>query len=91
MKLVLLLFALAALAVAAGSGTPARAQNYPWCALIDGGSDAAVNCGFVSFDQCMETIRGEGGFCMPNTQYQPPTAQPHPSHRASRQYPHQQS
>jgi hypothetical protein len=45
-----------------GIGTPAGAQNYPWCANYSGGG-VGTNCG---------TVSGIGGFCEPNTQYQPP-------------------
>jgi len=31
--------------------------------------DQAVNCGFVSSEQCMAYIRGIGGYCMPNNTY----------------------
>jgi hypothetical protein len=54
-------------------GTPAHAQNYPWCAQYSGRAlGGAQNCGFVSFAQCMATISGIGGFCVQNTMYQPP-------------------
>jgi hypothetical protein len=68
------------LAAAASTGAPvgAQAQNYPWCAHLDFG-DEVVTCSFVSFDQCMLTVRGEGGFCMANNEYPPVT--PAPSHR----------
>jgi len=56
------LFALVLLAAAAATGAPAQAQNYPWCAHYDLGADEALNCGFVSFEQCMATVRGSGGF-----------------------------
>jgi len=48
----------------------AAAQNYPWCAQygIRGG---ARNCGFVSFEQCMATVRGIGGYCEQNFMYRP--------------------
>ncbi|MGA7787777.1 MAG: DUF3551 domain-containing protein [Xanthobacteraceae bacterium] len=65
-----LLFASGVVAVTVGIGTPAQAQNYPWCGYYDTG-DQAINCGFVSREQCMTTVSGIGGFCMPNTQYQP--------------------
>jgi len=52
-------------------GTRAQAQNYPWCVYY-GGDDGGRNCGFISFEQCMETARGAGGDCRRNTQYQPP-------------------
>jgi hypothetical protein len=44
-------------------GTPAHAQNYPWCAQYSGRAlGGAQNCGFVSFAQCMATVSGIGGF-----------------------------
>ena len=53
-------------------GTPARAQNYPWCAQYSGRAlGGAQNCGFVSFAQCMATVSGIGGFCVQNTMYRP--------------------
>jgi Protein of unknown function (DUF3551) len=49
--------------------TPARAAiEYPWCAQY-GGEGGDLNCGFVSREQCMETVRGAGGFCGPNLFY----------------------
>jgi hypothetical protein len=54
-------------------GTPAQAQNYPWCAQYSGRAlGGAMNCGFVSFAQCMATVSGIGGFCIQNNTYQPP-------------------
>jgi hypothetical protein len=76
----ILLFVLAMFVVTAGIGTRAQAQNYPWCAVYDVG-DAAYNCGFVSREQCMATVRGIGGFCNANTQYVAPTVQPAPRAR----------
>ncbi len=68
-----ILFALALLTATAGFGIPAQAQNYPWCAEYGGGDmGGATNCGFTTYEQCMETLRGMGGFCNPNTQYRPP-------------------
>jgi Protein of unknown function (DUF3551) len=53
-------------------GTPAQAQNYPWCAQYSGRAlGGSQNCGFVSFAQCMATVSGVGGFCVQNTMYQP--------------------
>ena len=52
-------------------GTPVRAEiEYPWCAQYSGqAGGGGRNCGFVSFEQCMETISGMGGFCEPNLFY----------------------
>ena len=49
---------------------PAAAIEYPWCAQYSGDEgDGGRNCGFVSREQCMETVRGMGGFCEPNLFY----------------------
>lgn len=62
----------------AGIEKPVEAQNYPWCAQYDGGSNGgAMNCGFVSFEQCLATVSGIGGFCIQNNTYQPPSGPIH--------------
>jgi hypothetical protein len=49
-----------------GIGTPAEAQNYPWCAYYSGGGGGGgTNCGFTTFEQCMATARGLGSNCQP--------------------------
>jgi hypothetical protein len=65
------LLALAALsATAAFPSPPAQAVEYPWCAQYGGrGGDGGRNCGFVSFEQCMATVSGIGGFCERNLFY----------------------
>ena len=72
MKDVLLLGAV--LSVAVSIGTPAHAQNYPWCAFYTGPFQAS-NCGFATYQQCLATISGVGGYCQPNTTYVPPSGQ----------------
>jgi hypothetical protein len=77
----LLLSAIVVIAGSAVLGTPAQAQNYPWCAEYSGGDlGGGMNCGFVNFAQCMTTVSGIGGFCTVNTQYQPPPG-PRPQRR----------
>ncbi len=61
--------------------THAQAQNFPWCAQYSKGGDEQ-NCGFVSFEQCMETVRGIGGFCVQNNTYQSPPG-PHRQQNSS--------
>jgi hypothetical protein len=56
----------------------AEAQNYPWCSYYTASGGGGTNCGFTTFAQCMDNVRGIGGFCDRNTQYQPP-AGPRPS------------
>jgi hypothetical protein len=54
--------AIIALASAGLSLCSLSAETAPWCAQysMQGG---ATNCGFYSFQQCMQTVRGIGGFC----------------------------
>jgi hypothetical protein len=70
-----LLFAVGLIAAAGALASSAQAQNYPWCAVY-GGRGGGQNCGFSTFQQCMATLSGMGGFCNRNTQYVPP-AGPH--------------
>jgi hypothetical protein len=72
-------FAAAVLVVAAAASTRAEAQNYPWCAYYGRGD--GTNCGFTTFEQCMATVSGIGGFCNINTQYVPPPGLRAPSPR----------
>jgi Protein of unknown function (DUF3551) len=44
-----------------GTGTAANAA--PWCAFYDA---STYNCGFHTYQQCLETVRGAGGYCRPN-------------------------
>jgi hypothetical protein len=67
----LLLFMLGVCVGLAGAGKSAEAQNYPWCAHLGTGFDS-TNCGFTTFQQCMDTVSGIGGFCQPNAEYQLP-------------------
>jgi hypothetical protein len=81
-----LLFVLAIYVMTAGIVTLAEAQNYPWCAYYSASGGGGTNCGFTTFQQCMATVSGIGGFCNENTQYQPPPG-PRPSTRIQR-YPY---
>ena len=56
--------------------TAGQADPYKWCAAYGGGRGGGRNCGFVSFEQCMETIRGMGGFCEQNLFYTGPAERP---------------
>jgi hypothetical protein len=65
-------FVLGILAAIVPISTPADAQSYPWCAYYSNGF-SGENCGFVTYEQCMTTLSGMGGFCARNTQYVPAT------------------
>jgi hypothetical protein len=81
MKALLLGLVFAAAAISLTSAAHAQ-TNYPWCAQYSGGrGGGATNCGFTTFEQCLETVRGIGGFCERNNWYQPPPG-PHPRRRA---------
>jgi hypothetical protein len=61
---------------------PAAAQSYPWCAQYMGGNGGGVtNCGFVSYEQCMATARGNGAYCEQNSEYRPRALPPQPRPR----------
>jgi len=69
-------------------GTLAEAQNYPWCAQYAKGDDAGLNCGFISFEQCLATVRGVGGFCIQNNTYEaPPASYASPKRHRLKQHP----
>jgi Protein of unknown function (DUF3551) len=54
-----------------GIGTPARAQNYSWCAIYNDGIVGGItNCRFTTFEQCSRTARRVDGFCRLNPRYQ---------------------
>ena len=62
--------AVALTAMASLSEPAAAAIEYPWCVQYSGGSNGGGrNCGFVSYDQCMLTARGAGGYCERNLFY----------------------
>jgi hypothetical protein len=65
----LALAAFIAAAALSGATKPALAIDYPWCAQYGGADDGGRNCGFVSYEQCMLTISGMGGFCERNLYY----------------------
>jgi len=53
-------------------GQPLPYDPYPWCAVYGGRNGAGgSNCGFRTWQQCMATVSGIGGFCEPNQFYNP--------------------
>ncbi|MCC6776382.1 MAG: DUF3551 domain-containing protein [Hyphomicrobiales bacterium] len=56
-------------------------QRAPWCAYL-GGSSSAYDCSYFTFEQCMATARGLGGFCAQNPRALAPARRP----RSSRGY-----
>lgn len=80
----LILTTLAFLAVI--SPAPARAIEYPWCAVFGGDMEGASNCGFVSYEQCLGYIHGIGGFCERNQFYTGPVTKPARKHRQRKRH-----
>jgi hypothetical protein len=66
----ILRFGLVIAAIAIATSDAAHAQNYPWCSNFHDG--AGTNCGFSTYEQCMATARGSGGYCAPNNLYVAP-------------------
>jgi hypothetical protein len=64
----------ALIAVAVTMASTAQAQTdmsripfYPWCSLSNEQFDGeSRNCGFVSYEQCMNAVRGQTGMCFEN-------------------------
>lgn len=58
----------------------AQSRVPPWCAYM--GGQFGFDCGFYSFQQCMETARGLGNSCVPNPRYQAAPRAPRKTRRA---------
>ena len=59
---------IAAVTAVLGSRNAAAADTRrppPWCAYL-GGETGGYDCGYYTFEQCMETARGLGNYCVPN-------------------------
>lgn len=86
-KVTLAIIAAASIAGLAALAEPAAAIEYPWCAQYNGAdSGGARNCGFVSYEQCMWTIRGAGGSCEENLFYLDSIAKkPQPARKRQRE------
>jgi hypothetical protein len=52
----------ALLLLSGGAGSSAYADG-PWCNFYD---VSTYNCGFYSYEQCYENMRGVGGWCQRN-------------------------
>jgi hypothetical protein len=46
--------------------------TYPWCAQMGGGRGGSRNCGFWTYEQCMATLWGNGGYCIANPMFRGP-------------------
>jgi hypothetical protein len=80
-----LLLTAAALIGVTAAGHAQSAYSYPWCAVYPR-DISGFACYYASFEQCMTTMRGIGGYCMQSPFYRGPDpgAGPAPGHRKKR-------
>ena len=72
-KSIFAVLAVALAATALPSPRPAEAAPYwPWCSRYSNRS-TAESCAFVSWEQCMQTVSGIGGYCFHNLYPEPAT------------------
>ena len=55
----------------AGGHAASADTNYPWCIITGGLSEGAYSCGYVSFEQCLQTRLGTD-MCVVNPLYKAP-------------------
>ena len=81
---ILLLFLIAAALL--GEIQSASAQSptsYPWCAKYFKRGGGATSCYYTSYEQCMTTVSGIGGYCYQSPYYHAPPAKAVRRHRRS--------
>ena len=61
----------AALVSDVSAGRAQSAYDYPWCAVYTNRSGAQA-CYYASYEQCMATMWGIGGYCRPSPYYRGP-------------------
>ena len=77
----------AALLAAPGASFAQSAYDYPWCAVYTSqpGPGGAMSCYYASYDQCMATMSGIGGYCTRSPYYRGGPAERTPR-RTRREY-----
>jgi Protein of unknown function (DUF3551) len=68
-----LVIANAALMSASEPASAQSAYSYPWCARM-GTRNGPTSCYYTSYQQCLTTLSGIGGYCFESPYYQPPRA-----------------
>jgi Protein of unknown function (DUF3551) len=65
----ILMLAIAAATAVCATAVPGRAQTQswsPWCAVYYGGDIEHKSCGYASYAQCMNAVRGGNETCFEN-------------------------
>jgi len=70
-----LAFLVAIVGAAPSSFAQSSPYDYPWCAQYSSRTaGGALSCYYTSFNQCMATISGIGGYCIRSPYYRGPQA-----------------
>jgi hypothetical protein len=56
-------------ALTGGTIDTARADPYPWCAVLGISDNVGTNCYYMTLQQCRASVSGIGGFCTHNNFY----------------------
>jgi len=72
MRRILIALALCAAGFMTASEPAGAYITYPWCAVYGGRDGGGQNCGFWTYQQCMATVSGTGGYCINNAMYRGP-------------------
>jgi hypothetical protein len=54
-------------------------EQFPYCAASRGDQENYMNCGFATFEACLEELKGMRGYCAPNPYYVAAPSPPAPS------------
>jgi hypothetical protein len=82
---ILSLFAIAAaLLVEMQVASAQSPYSYPWCSQLPAAQSDATTCYFTSYQQCMTTISGIGGYCYQSPYYHAAAASQPPAARSRR-------
>jgi hypothetical protein len=72
---------LAAMSTSRAQTTTSAPLYYPWCAVETAADVVRRSCGFTSYVQCMESVRGQAGMCFENIWSPRPVAVSEPPSR----------
>ena len=71
---------LASLVVGPSSAGAQSPYSYRWCAYYSPAESGLTSCYFTTYEQCMASVSGVGGYCGLNPMYRGPDQAPAPGH-----------